>query len=242
MRRNKIGILDWGIGGFGLYAHLKLMGNPSILYLSDAGHEPYGKVPKDELQARVATCIRFLKDRGATHIAIACNAAGTVVSDSSCYNVLNYGKALIEQHKALKIGIIGGKRLVESKVFPDHFPGLNLPQRIAQKMSAHIEAGTQNSEKAKCDLTEILTPLFDREALLLACTHYPAISEHIRTIFPNPVRLLDPAQLMAIELMETTNYQEGIDEIFTSGDLLQTQQSANFAFGVKNLMVKTVKL
>lgn len=49
----KIGICDWGIGGLGVYKELRKRGsNADIVYFSDSGYTPYGKVPKDELHER----------------------------------------------------------------------------------------------------------------------------------------------------------------------------------------------
>ncbi|HEY8269331.1 MAG TPA: hypothetical protein VIG33_00460 [Pseudobdellovibrionaceae bacterium] len=45
-------------------------------------------------------------------------------------------------------------------------------------------------------LQQILTPLKGYEALVLACTHYPAVSAQIQKFLPS-TQLLDPAEATA---------------------------------------------
>jgi glutamate racemase len=75
-----LGIVDWGIGGVGLVNALdRLAPGLPILYWSDAGATPYGRMGVDELTDRLMTVVTSLAERGATEVVLACNAASTVV-------------------------------------------------------------------------------------------------------------------------------------------------------------------
>src|SRR5215204_1238934 len=80
----KLGILDWGIGGVSVYKLVKeRLGDVSIVYFSDTGATPYGKMARSELVERLNAVIDFLKTKGVTHLVIGCNAASTAIPDLS---------------------------------------------------------------------------------------------------------------------------------------------------------------
>nr|MDT0523947.1 hypothetical protein [Streptomyces sp. DSM 41633] len=74
-----LGIVDWGIGGIGLVRELdrRAPGLP-VLYWSDAGAMPYGRMRSADLTARLYDVVSELARRGATEVVLACNAASTV--------------------------------------------------------------------------------------------------------------------------------------------------------------------
>jgi glutamate racemase len=71
------------------------------------------------------------------------------------------------------------------------------------------------------------------EALLLACTHYPAIADPIRKILPVP--LLDPAAKVAGRLaaMLPAGSENGSDLFFTTGSVDGSNEAARRAFGFR---------
>ncbi len=76
-----LGIVDWGIGGIGLVRALdEVAPGLPVLYWSDAGATPYGRMGTDDLAARLTTVVTELAERGATEVVLACNAASTVVA------------------------------------------------------------------------------------------------------------------------------------------------------------------
>ena len=64
--------------------------------------------------------------------------------------------------------------------------------RVAQPLSAHIEAGRTGTTQFQTDLARIVAPLRQVDALVLACTHYPAAGRWFAAALPG-VRLIDPA-------------------------------------------------
>ncbi len=68
--------------------------------------------------------------------------------------------------------------------------------RVAQPLSAHIEAGRTGSPEFRSDLANILAPLRHVDALVLACTHYPAARDWFAAALPHAT-LIDPAERMA---------------------------------------------
>ena len=58
-----LGIVDWGIGGIGLLSALdRVAPGLPVLYWSDAGATPYGRMGVDELTDRLTTVVAALAD------------------------------------------------------------------------------------------------------------------------------------------------------------------------------------
>ena len=89
-----------------------------IVYLSDTGATPYGRLARRALAQRVERAIDALRARGATHILIACNAASTVIADLKVplpvYGVIEPALAELAKRRPARVGVIGGLRTVRS--------------------------------------------------------------------------------------------------------------------------------
>jgi glutamate racemase len=56
-----LGMIDWGIGGISVYKLLKeRLGDVPVVYLSDTGVTPYGKMARVELARRLDAVIGHL--------------------------------------------------------------------------------------------------------------------------------------------------------------------------------------
>ncbi|MBK7801961.1 MAG: aspartate/glutamate racemase family protein [Chloracidobacterium sp.] len=180
----RLGIIDWGIGGVSIYKLIKeQIGDVPVTYLSDTGATPYGKMSRPELTARLDSVIEYLKGRGVTHIIIGCNAASTAIPHLADHaipvdGVIVPATKMAAKLKPTKLGLIGGRRTVVSGVYRRLLKAQNIEvkQRIAQPLSALIESGDVVSETLRGEAKRILAPLKNCSHILLACTHYPAIT------------------------------------------------------------------
>ena len=69
--KGTLGIIDWGIGGISVYKLIKQQRpEVSVVYFSDTGATPYGKMSRAELVARLNTVIDFLTAKGVSHLVI----------------------------------------------------------------------------------------------------------------------------------------------------------------------------
>ena len=237
-----IGILDWGIGGLDLHNKLAKNGYKTI-YFSDAGYTPYGKVKATELKLRIEKCCLFLRDKGATKIAIACNAASTVlIAQKNVKGVIEFGIQSIKKLPTqTKIGIIGGKRTIESNVYPNSLNQYKITQNIAQKLSAYIEKGETNSDSFYKDLSEIIKPFNNIDTLVLACTHYPSISKIIEEQFTHKIKLINPANEMFDWIINNWKNANEEQQWFTTGCEKELVIKGQKAFSTK-FKEKVVKL
>src|SRR5258708_18096026 len=180
---NRLGILDWGIGGISIYKLTKeRIGDIPVVYFSDTGVTPYGKMTRPELAARLNNVIVYLRSLGVTHLVIGCNAASTAIpyltaTGITIEGVIDGAVAETDKHKPKRLGLMRGWRTVVSGVYRKAFAanGITVKQRIAQPLSGLIESGDVSSQKLRDEAGRILAPIRNYSHILLACTHYPAI-------------------------------------------------------------------
>jgi glutamate racemase len=209
----KLGILDWGVGGlFALDMARRREPALDLVYLSDSGNTPYGKQSRAQLTRSVEAACRFLEAQGATGLLVACHSASTVLPERAV-GVIRPESVPTEAREVL---VLGGARTIRSGLWRRALerPGRRIQQRIAQPLSAHIEAGTQQAPEALAELDRILAPVGDPDVVVLACTHYPAMAAAIRERLPGST-LVDPAELAVGDLGLQPG--SGRVEVFTTG-------------------------
>jgi glutamate racemase len=239
----RLGIVDWGIGGVGLVRALdRLAPWLPLMYLADTGVTPYGRMGSEELTARLVTVVAALVERGATEVVLACNAASTVVgrlgaSPVPVEGIIGHGVASVPERLAGSVGVIGGRRTIAMGHYRRGLarPDRRVLSRVAQPLSAHIEAGRAGSPEFLADMARILAPLRGVDALVLACTHYPAASRWFASALPDTL-LIDPVQRMAAAVAERHPHTHGNAEratraFFSTGDPDAMRRGAASAWG-----------
>ena len=247
---DKLGILDWGIGGISIYKLVKeRKPDVPVVYFSDTGATPYGKMARRELAARLDSVIEFLISKGVTHLAIGCNAASTAIGDLADHGIRIEGVIDAAVEEALKtkperLSLIGGRRTVVSGIYRRVFAkkGIGLEQRVAQPLSGLIESGDVDSETLRSEAKRILRPIRNSSQILLACTHYPAVENVLKGFVSAHTRFIDPAEAVAKRIAKWKLDGSGADRFFTTGDGAQINKSARLAFGVKIPKVTQVNL
>lgn len=227
-----LAILDWGIGGLGLVRELwARRPGLALLYWSDTGVTPYGELPRRELARRVGAVVEALAERGASRVAIACHSGSTAVRDlrSSIpvVGILEYGVQAALASGARHVGVLAGRRTVRSGVYRRALEaaGLDVAQRVGQPLSALIERGVVEGPELDAALGAILAPLPRRlDALLLACTHYPAIAGAIARHVAYPC--LDPVGSLADAVLGAGELEDGPSRFETTGDARAMQRAA----------------
>lgn len=250
----KLGTLDWGIGGLDLHERLRRDSlAPDALYLSDAGHTPYGKLPETDLATRVASMLTLLARAGCTHVALGCNAASSVLAHPEVRRaaadldaITGVVQPAVDATLALRVArvtVLGGDRTVASRVYaaPLSAAGVQVRQRVAQPLSALIEAGVVEGPELDACLDAILAPIRDAAVVILACTHYPAVESAIRAHLPRLERVIDPARETARHLenawgsraKESAHEEPTSSRYWTTGDPSASERGARIAFGIE---------
>jgi len=238
---NKLAILDWGIGGVSVYQLVKeRLGDISVIYFSDTGATPYGKMSRAELVGRLNAVIDFLKSKGATHLVIGCNAASTAIpflnrEDIRIEGVIEGAVEMTARLKPQKLALIGGRRTVVSGIYRRKFAEkrIKTAQRIAQPLSGLIESGDVSSDKLRAESRKILAPIKNSSHILLACTHYPAIISVLKDFVSADTVFLNPAGALVDKIADWNLPRGGADVFYTTGGAAEMKTAAERAFGVK---------
>ncbi|HEX8695219.1 MAG TPA: aspartate/glutamate racemase family protein [Longimicrobium sp.] len=242
----RLAVVDWGVGGLGVFRLLAAR-HPGVevVYVSDAGFTPFGRVARRPLAARVDRILRHLADRhGVSHAVLACNSASTVLADLAAprrgmavAGVIAPALAALARVAPARIGVIGGRRTIRSGVYGRALraAGHHVRQRVAQPLSAHVEAGRLDSPDVRRDAGRILRPLRGVEILVLACTHYPALAPLLAEACPGTA-LFDPAAATLDEIDRAwplAAAPRSPSRFLTSGDAAAMRRAARLAFGVE---------
>jgi len=238
---NKLGIIDWGIGGVSVYKLVKeRFGDVSVVYFSDTGAVPYGKMSRGELVSRLNAVIDFLKTKGVANIVIGCNAASTAIPDLKRDDVKIEGviESAVESTAKLKpqkLAVIGGRRTILSGIYRRKFAAKNIKiaQRIAQPLSGLIESGDVSSEKLRAEARKILAPVKNSSHVLLACTHYPAIIPVLKDFVSAGTVFVDPARALVEKIADWDLSKGEKDVFYTTGGVREMKTAAERAFGVE---------
>jgi glutamate racemase len=238
----RLGVLDWGIGGMGFVRALRQRAPcVPLLYVSDTGSTPYGKLSRTALAGRVGRVLDAMATEGAVAVVVACNAASTVLPllgprAFPVTGVIEHALRVVPRSFRGTLGVLGGARTVRSGVYRRGLaaPGRRVVSRVAQPLSAHVEAGTAGSSACRDALDRILRPLRDADGLLLACTHYAAIAPLLLERAPG-ARLFDPADALASHVARVVLPRRlpppAPDRWLTTGDPRAMRSSTRTAWG-----------
>lgn len=227
----KIGICDWGIGGLGVYKGIReeIRSSVDVIYFSDAGYTPYGKVPAKELKQRWIEVKSYLINQGVEKIIIACNALSTVVDPTAnIITISSVVKDLLIENKNDDIVVIGGHRTIESGIYDLGFG--KYVGKIAQPLSALVERGILAGEEVDLEIKKVIDYEGSIGKVMLACTHYPALMPEMKKLYPN-IEFVDPSSSLIKEL-NLPNSGCNTIRCFTTGDIDQMKVSAQKAWGI----------
>ena len=203
MAENKrpIAVIDSGLGGISVLSHLLAeLPYEDFVYFGDNANAPYGLKTTDEVLSLTLNNINMLRDKYPVKaVVIACNTA-TGAAAAKCREIYP-DMPIIGIEPAIKPAVtLSGKEAPNVLVMATpltlsqekfvnlaekYNPNANLIPLPCPGLSQVIESGADEKE-----LEEILDKLFadikreSIDAVVLGCTHYPLISEHIKKYFP----------------------------------------------------------
>ena len=216
-RQAPIGVFDSGVGG--LTVAREIMRNlPSerIVYFGDTARVPYGSKSKEIVLKFSRQIVRFLQLQDVKAIVVACNTASALALeeikkeiDIPIIGVVEPGaKVAASVTKNKKIGLIGTKGTVHSKLYPEIIHSYDKEIRVFGQpcplFVPLVEEGwlkdSVTFEVAGRYLRKLMEQ--DIDTLILGCTHYPLLRSTLREIVGEKVTLVNPAYETARELKQ----------------------------------------
>lgn len=236
-----IGVFDSGVGGLSvLRSILAQMPGESFVYVADQAHVPYGPRSLEQVRAFSAGICRYLIDRGAKTVVVACNSASaaalthlrTVFSEVAFVGMEPAVKPAAEKTRTGVVGVLATPATFQGALFAsvvERFAaGVTLLQSTCPGLVECIEAGDLTGVQPRAILRDALEPMLAQsiDTVVLACTHYPFVIPLIQEIVGKGVRVIDPAPAVARQTMRVLDGKGirgqdsggGKTEFFTSGD------------------------
>ncbi|MCL4161269.1 UNVERIFIED_CONTAM: hypothetical protein GTU68_009595 [Idotea baltica] len=196
----------------------KTLPDERIVYFGDSAHLPYGDKSAATIQAYSVKICDVLLQQGCKVILIACNSASAaayelikayVGSKALVLNVIDPVVQYISNaHADKKIGLIGTKQTVGSKVYSTKLKAQNSRIELASLATPllvpMIEEGFYKNEISDQIIGQYLeNPVLENiEALILGCTHYPLIKKQVNDFFKSKVEVIDSSLIVANTLKE----------------------------------------
>lgn len=209
MDNRPIGVFDSGLGGLtAVKALVSILPGENIIYFGDTGRIPYGTRSKETILKYTRQAIDFLLTQNVKLILVACGTVSTTVLDDikDDYPVPILGVArsaavkAVSETKNKKIGLIATTASVKSRIYDKFIREID-PECVvygqACPLLVHmVENGRINPGDKVCEMlvSEYLAPIKAKgiDTLILGCTHFPLLSEIIKTEMGENISLVDP--------------------------------------------------
>jgi glutamate racemase len=210
-----IAVFDSGVGGLTvLHECLVSLPEEDYLYLGDDARFPYGAKDADELRRCVERNTRFLLERGAKLLMIACNSAAGAGLGAAREIAAERGVdvvAVIEPEAEIaaaisesgRVGVLATPATVAGgaylRALSRAHRELTVTEVAAPDLAAIIQRGFPFSEAVVEKVRSYCAPLRRAEVdtVILGCTHYPLVAPMLQRFLGREVRLVTAGHALA---------------------------------------------
>ena len=210
-----IGIFDSGVGGMTVARAVEktLPGYP-LIYFGDLARSPYGPKSPEKITQYSRQNTRFLIDRGAKLIIVACNSAASVAADliKQEFDIPVFEVITPAVRQALsasvtgRIGVIGTRATIRSGIYEKMIKA-DCPEAAVMSVACpllvpFVEEGWLDRRETKMIVRHYLHPIRSKkvDTLVLGCTHYPLLRSVIQPRIGRRVKVIDSSESVAKEL------------------------------------------
>lgn len=236
-----IGIFDSGVGGLSVLRAIRAqMPEESVVYFGDQGHIPYGSRPMEQIRNFSEAITKFLLERNAKIIVVACNTASAAALKylrGKFPATLFVGmepavKPAAETTRTGRVGVLATPATFQGALYAsvvERFAnGVELFQNTCSGLVQQIEQGNLNGGETRRILEDALHPMLEMniDTVVLGCTHYPFVIPLVQEIVGEKVRVIDPAPAVARQVkrlleaggMRADSSEKADVRLFTSGE------------------------
>lgn len=207
-----LGVFDSGVGGLSVLRALhQRLPTASLLYVADSAYAPYGERSVAELIERSRRLTKHLLDQGARMVVVACNTATTAAIRElrtdwphiPFVGVEPGVKPAVALSRNGRIGVLATRRTIASErmrsLVEQHAPDREVILQPCPGLADAIESGKLDGPAMHELLRGFCEPLRAArvDTVVLGCTHYPFVAEHIRVLMGPDVVLIDTADAVA---------------------------------------------
>ncbi|GKV66403.1 MULTISPECIES: glutamate racemase [Sporosarcina] len=218
-----IGVIDSGVGGLTVVRELrKYLPNEPIIYIGDDARCPYGPRTADEVLQFTMEMVSSLAELGVKMLVIACNTATAVALEKvrsqfsfPIIGVIQPGaRAAVKASVTGEIAVLGTLGTVKSGAYDQAIHYLE-PEAAVHSLACPefvpiVESGEYRSSAAKKVVDQALQPLHASsfDTVILGCTHFPLLQEHIEEHFHGQKHIISSAVETVIDVERILREQQ----------------------------------
>ncbi len=263
--RCPIGVFDSGYGGLTVFKSIVAeLPQYDYIYLGDNGRAPYGNRSFDTVHQYTLESVEWFFKMGCRLVILACNTASAKAlrtiqqkdlprlgPDKRVLGVIRPTAEVIGQYtKTRSVGVLGTKGTINSRSYEieigKFFPDIKVHPLACPMWVPLVENNEYRSEGAdffvKKYLDELMNQAPDIDTILLACTHYPLLTDKIKQFLPANINVVAQGGIVARSLedyllrhkeMESLISRERQMHFYTTDDPADFNEHAGIFFGQK---------
>ncbi len=201
MDNRPIGVFDSGLGGLTSVQELhRQLPEERVIYLGDTARTPYGSKSPETIVKFAKQNVDYLIARNTKMIIIACNTVTALALDSlrkrypavPIIGVIEPTVKKVVSSGCKRVGVIATKATIGSDVYGSELramdPEIEVFSAACPAIVPLIEEGLTDTEIMRLTVSHYMDNFVKDggfDDLILGCTHYPLISRHIRSLYPN---------------------------------------------------------
>lgn len=200
MDNRPIGFFDSGLGGLTSVHELhRQLPDEKVIYYGDTARTPYGSKSPETIRKFATQIVDYLVSKDVKMVIIACNTATSWTLDTlretypdiPILGVIGPTVRKVVSEGCTKVGVIATKATITSDVYGRSLKALN-PDIEVHSLACPaivplVEEGFTGSEIMDLTVRHYMDD-FVRDTgiqdLILGCTHYPLIADHIMNNYP----------------------------------------------------------
>jgi glutamate racemase len=208
-------VFDSGLGGLTVFREIvKARPDAAYTYVADDAFFPYGHHSEEEIIGRVVPLIgELIAAHAPDVVVIACNTASTLVMTHlrAAYSVPFVGtvpaiKPACASSRTKRVSVLGTKGTVRREytqgLIRDFAGGCEVTLVGAANLPSLAEAALNGDAVSDTEIATEIAPCFvdgsaRTDTVVLACTHFPLLSDRLAALAPWPVDWIDPAPAIA---------------------------------------------
>ena len=212
----KCGIFDSGIGGISVAREiLKAKLFDEIVYYGDTARVPYGNKNKSTIIRYSLEALEYLKNFDIDFLIVACNTASAVAVEElkkeakfPVVGVIEAGiEAVKKENRNSNILLIGTRGTIKSNKYQSLLKKEGFKNIISIPTPLFVPLVEEKLYAGKIvdDVFELYFSKIDKnkiDIIILACTHYPFLSDSLTKYFPN-AKLIHSGQAI-VNLLKTS--------------------------------------